>query len=184
MLFEGLGYGFSRATYEETYSPDWYQTYRALGIPESIWEKVDLKWLELHDEESYDLIPGAREALVRLRSRGVSLAVVTSGSRERVSVQAAEMALDDLFDVMVYSEDVRSKKPDPEGLHVGLRGLGIEGESAVYVGDSPEDIQMAKAAGVLAVAIPGGFPNREALEASEPDLLAGSIKEATEMLLT
>ena len=34
------------------------------------------------------------------------------------------------------------------------------------MGDSPEDVQMARAAGVFAVGIPGGFPNREALAAS------------------
>jgi hypothetical protein len=34
---------------------------------------------------------------------------------------------------------------------------------------------MAKAAGVFAVGIPGGFPNRETLAASAPDLLATSL---------
>ncbi len=42
---------------------------------------------------------------------------------------------------------------------------------------------MAKAAGVFAVGIPGGFPNREALAASRPDLLARSLDEALPALL-
>ena len=37
---------------------------------------------------------------------------------------------------------------------------------------------MAKAAGAFAIGVPGGFPNREALAASRPDLLAPSLEEA------
>ena len=46
---------------------------------------------------------------------------------------------------------------------------------AAYVGDSPEDVEMARAAGAFSVGVPGGFPNREALEASAPDLLAEDL---------
>jgi phosphoglycolate phosphatase-like HAD superfamily hydrolase len=42
---------------------------------------------------------------------------------------------------------------------------------------------MARAAGALAVGIPGGFPNREALRAASPDLLFPSLDEAVEALL-
>jgi phosphoglycolate phosphatase-like HAD superfamily hydrolase len=51
------------------------------------------------------------------------------------------------------------------------------------VGDSPEDVAMAKAAGAFAVGIPGGFPNREALVAAGPDILAPSLGEALRTLL-
>ena len=46
---------------------------------------------------------------------------------------------------------------------------------AAYVGDSPEDVLMAKAAGVFAVAVPGAYPNRAALVSSEPDALAADL---------
>jgi phosphoglycolate phosphatase-like HAD superfamily hydrolase len=42
---------------------------------------------------------------------------------------------------------------------------------------------MARAAGVLAVGIPGGFPNREALAASRPDVVAPSLDAALQALL-
>jgi pyrophosphatase PpaX len=55
---------------------------------------------------------------------------------------------------------------------------------AAYVGDSPEDVAMAKAAGAFAVGVPGGFPNRAALAASRPDVLAPSLEEALRALLS
>jgi phosphoglycolate phosphatase-like HAD superfamily hydrolase len=62
--------------------------------------------------------------------------------------------------------------------------LGARPEEAAYLGDSPEDVTMAKAAGVLAIGIPGGFPNRGTLAASAPDLLAPSLDAAIDHLLS
>ena len=42
---------------------------------------------------------------------------------------------------------------------------------------------MARAAGVFAVGIPGAFPNRDALVASGPDLLAPRLDTAVDTLL-
>ena len=84
---------------------------------------------------------------------------------------------------MVCGGETRERKPHPEPLLVALEKLGVPPEEAVYVGDSPEDVTMARAAGVFAVGIPGGFPNREALEASAPDLLSPSLEAALRELV-
>jgi phosphoglycolate phosphatase-like HAD superfamily hydrolase len=42
---------------------------------------------------------------------------------------------------------------------------------------------MARAAGVFAVGIPGGFPNHETLAASGPDALVASLDAALAALL-
>ena len=53
----------------------------------------------------------------------------------------------------------------------------------VYVGDSPEDLQMARSAGVLAaIAVLGPFPTETRLRAAKPDLLLESIEELPEAL--
>ena len=52
---------------------------------------------------------------------------------------------------------------------MALERLSLPPAETAYVGDSPEDVAMAKAAGAFAVGVPGGFPNREALAASRPD---------------
>jgi phosphoglycolate phosphatase-like HAD superfamily hydrolase len=50
------------------------------------------------------------------------------------------------------------------------------------VGDSPEDVEMARSAGVFSVGIAGGFPNRQALAAASPDLWARDLKAAADSL--
>lgn len=52
----------------------------------------------------------------------------------------------------------------------------------VYVGDSPEDLEMAKSAGVRAIAVLGPFPTEKRLRAARPEFLLESIRELPETL--
>jgi phosphoglycolate phosphatase len=54
----------------------------------------------------------------------------------------------------------------------------------VYVGDSPEDLEMARRAGVgAAIGVLGPFPTEQRLRAAGPDLLLKSIVELPDALL-
>jgi HAD superfamily hydrolase (TIGR01509 family) len=130
------------------------------------------------------LVRGARQALAELGSDGLRLGVVTSGSRVRVARELVTLDLERLFTVLICSGEAARPKPAPEPLLLALEHLGVPAQEAAYVGDSPEDVQMARAAGVYAIGIPGGFPNREALQAAGPDHLADSLRSATRHLLT
>ena len=48
---------------------------------------------------------------------------------------------------MLCGGDVPRKKPHPEPLLVALERLGVPAAEAAYVGDSPEDVEMTRAAG-------------------------------------
>jgi HAD superfamily hydrolase (TIGR01549 family) len=182
-LFESLGIAFDRDAFARTYSPNWLVTYRAMGVPETAWPEADARWVAYYREERSDLIPGTREALAALAEHGKRLGLVTSGDRSRVHGELQRFGLEALFGAIVCGQDVRERKPHPEGLLRGLTTLGVGAAEAAYLGDSPEDIGMAQAASVFAVGIPGGFPNREALASSKPDLLASSLSEAVAGLL-
>jgi phosphoglycolate phosphatase-like HAD superfamily hydrolase len=108
---------------------------------------------------------------------------VTSGDRVRVARELTGLGVAELFEVVVCAEDIVYRKPHPEALLLALDKLGVGAPEAVYVGDSPEDVQMARAAGVLAVGIPGGFPNRDALAASRPEVLEGTLDGALDQVL-
>ncbi len=174
-LFEEFGVPFDRDTYARTYSPNWYQTFRMLDIPEERWPHADERWLAHFAEEEVALIDGARELLDALHARGLATGIVTSGSRERVLRELDRHRF--AFHECVFGCDVKEKKPHPEGLLLCLERLSIAADEAVYVGDSPEDVAMARAAGVYSIAVPGGYPNRDALLASRPDAVAESLRE-------
>ena len=111
------------------------------------------------------------------------LGIVSSGDGARVRGEMATLGIAALFATAVCGGETARRKPHPEPLLVALERLGLAPAECVYVGDSPEDVAMAKAAGAFAIGIPGGFPNREALAASAPDLLLPSLDAAVEALI-
>ena len=142
-----------------------------------------------HHEEHHDALigefPGVEESLSRLRSAGTKVAVVTS--KRRVSVEMALKnfpGLRDVVDRFVTLEDTTQHKPNPEPLLRGLELLGgIPKESAAYVGDSPFDVQAAKAADLTSVAVSWGAFSEDRLREAEPDHLVPDIESAVDVLL-
>lgn len=182
-VFASHGIGFDRAAFERSYSPDWYRTYEHVGLPPSAWSDADARWVACYDSEPSRLVPGAREALDRLAAAGRVLGIVSSGDAARVRAEMASLGVAGLFATAVCGGETARRKPHPEPMLVALERLGLKASECAYVGDSPEDVAMARAAGSWAVGVPGGFPNRAALVASEPDVLAHSIEEAVAALL-
>jgi HAD superfamily hydrolase (TIGR01549 family) len=183
-LFRSYGIGFDRDAFRRTYSPNWHLTYSALGLAEDRWPEADARWLEHYCEEEVVLIDGARDALLRVRGAGLRAGLVTSGDCVRVQREMVGLGMAELFDVLVCAEDTVKRKPHPEPLLLALQRLRLGASAAVYIGDSPEDVQMAQAAGVRAVGIPGAFPNREALAAAGPDVLESTLAAAVDRVLT
>ena len=100
----------------------------------------------------------------------------------KLNVQMQEAGLLDRF---VTLEDTTEHKPHPEPLLRGLELLGsIPKRRAAYVGDSPFDVEAAKAAGLTSVAVSWGAFSEGALRAAEPDHLVPDIQSAVDVLLT
>src|SRR4051794_16661648 len=107
-----------------------------------------------HNTELYRdirLFPGIEPVLERLRDEGRKLGVVTVKSRVTVHLTFELLPLGSYFEVVVNGDDVTEHKPDPAGLLLALDQLGAVPEDACYVGDSPFDLQAAKAAGLGAI---------------------------------
>ena len=114
-----------------------------------------------------------------LKAEGRRLGIVTA-KRQRTVALALERfpALEDEFDVVVTHEDTSRHKPDPDPVLLAIERLGGTPAHAAYVGDSPFDIQAAKAAGAFAVAVSwGGIHPDERLLAEEPDAFVRSPEE-------
>jgi HAD superfamily hydrolase (TIGR01549 family) len=152
-------------------------------VPRDRWPEADARWTECYENEASRLVPGAREALERLAARAVRQGLVSSGDGSRVRRELLALGVDGFFGAVVCGGETTRRKPDPQPLLLALDRLGVPPAAAAYVGDSPEDMAMAKAAGTFAVGVPGGFPNREALAAARPHLLAPSLEAAVRAIV-
>lgn len=175
-MFRALRIEWGVADVERHYSPNWYHVYEAAKIPKKDWRRADRLWRRAYANESPALLPGARSVLRWLRAK-YKLGLVTGGSRPRVRRQIRYFEFKEHFSVCVYSEDTAKKKPHPAPLELALERLGADPEECVYVGDAPEDIEMARRAGVHAVGVLGPFPTAERIRAEKPDVLLNSIRE-------
>jgi pyrophosphatase PpaX len=148
--------------------------------PERVEELIDVYSTHnvgLHDE--LQPCPGIVDALATLRAEGRALGVVTAKRRATLELAFEVLPeLRDYFDVTVGAEDTERHKPHPEPLLAALERLGADAGGAVYVGDSPFDVQAARAAGMASIAVTWGrIHARERLERERPDAVAESVEE-------
>ena len=150
-----LGITMSREWFREKYSPDWRRGYRELGVPEHLWGRTSVRWAEEMGRMRPRALPWAKGALRQLRRHGVRLGLVTASTRGVVEPNLQRLNLDGVFEVAWYADDVAHGKPHPEALLRALEELGLAAESAVYVGDTTVDLDMARAAGAAFAAVAG-----------------------------
>lgn len=178
--FHELGVPFAHSVYEATYSPNWYSTYEALGLPKEHWKVADEIWIRHYGEQSAPLIEGVGETLLSLHAKGYQLGVVTSGSRSRVCREVEQSVLTDTFAVIICNEDIVNKKPDPEGLDRAIRSMDVDPSTCAYVGDAPEDIEMGRRANVMTIGVRSAYPSSARVLSAKPDLYLERLVELTD----
>lgn len=104
-------------------------------------------YAELHATHFGGVYDGIAEVLTDVRRRGLKNGIVTGKSRSSWEITVAEIELGE-FDVVIADDDVANPKPDPEGILAAVGALDVEPAHAIYVGDSPGDMEAALAAGV------------------------------------
>lgn len=173
-MFAEMGIPWSLAELTRHYSPDWHNVYRAASLPMERWAEADSLWRRFYRSERPKLQPGARRVLERLAQR-YRLGLVTSGSPWRVRAQLRTLALSSLFAARVFGDEAPRRKPHPAALRLALRRIGCEPAACVYVGDTPEDVVMARKAGIAVVGVIGHSPVPVRLRASRPDAVITRI---------
>lgn len=141
-----------------------------------------------HNHRAHDELirsfPEVREAVGRLRDRGVRLGIVTSKRREGAlqGLECCDYPLE-WFDAVVTASDVDRHKPDPKPVLVALEEMGEpEAGRALFVGDSVHDLRAGRAAGTRTAAALWGPYDRDALAPGEPDHWLEGARELETLL--
>lgn len=134
-----------------------------------------------HDQMAR-LYPNTRSALEALARSGMPMGIVTSKSRMMAQRAIDLFDLGGYFPAVVTADDTATHKPDPGPVLQGASLLGVEPSRAVYVGDSPADIESGNGAGAGTVAATWGVASRERLLAASPDAIINDISELPALL--
>lgn len=123
------------------------------------------------------LYPQVTETLAALQRRELPLALVTNKPTPFVRPLLAALGIEAFFSLIIGGDDVAMKKPHPAPLYLVMARLGLYASELLFVGDSRNDIQAARAAGCRSVGLTYGYNYGEAITLSEPDCIASALPE-------
>ena len=114
---------------------------------------------------------GMDELFDDLRQCSFNMAIVTNNSREGVQMGLKHLGMHHLFQTVITCDDVKEKKPSPEGVHLALKRMNVRPEEALFIGDSAGDLIASRRAGVANVLVGWTSVRRETLMAHQPDFV-------------
>lgn len=122
---------------------------------------------------------GVIETLRYLQARGKKTAVLSNkfeGGVHDVIAHCFDPHGSHLIDVAHGERESEGipRKPDPAGLLLIMKELGVEPEKCIYFGDSAGDMTCAHAAGVYAVGCAWGYQSKDVLVQAKADALIGA----------
>jgi putative hydrolase of the HAD superfamily len=86
-----------------------------------------------------------------LRERGYRMAICTNNVREWDRLWRAKLPVDEIFDVVVDSAFVGTRKPEPLIFEITLERVGVPAQSALLVDDLEHNCRAAEELGMTAV---------------------------------
>jgi len=93
--------------------------------------------------------PGVMSTLLKLKQRGLKLAIVSDAPILQAWTRLTEMKIQEFFDAVVTFDDTGERKPSKKPFEKAIEQLNVKPEEVLHVGDWPErDIAGAKALGM------------------------------------
>lgn len=127
-------------------------------------------------EERGVVVPdGVVQLLTELQENGVKLAVGTGSPRFRTEMTLGDLA--SFFEAIVTCDDVDNPKPAPDMFLKAAKLLGVDPSECIVVGDSKNDANGARSAGMKFIFRSILVP-RDVLE-FEPDMTVATMAELT-----
>ncbi len=122
------------------------------------------------------LFEGVEETLVSLKEKGCLLAIATGKSRVGLDRALNRTSLRSLFSLSRCADETLSK-PHPLMIHETIQALKCSKAECVMVGDSVFDLEMARNAGIDAIAVTTGEYKKEQLSIYAPTLLLDKLSD-------
>lgn len=141
------------------------------------------EYYQLHFRDHARIYPGIHELLSALHRTGKKLAVFTGAGEQAAKVTLEQAGLSGFFSTVVTGDDVSQPKPDPHGLILAMRAIGASADQTIYIGDTREDVEASRSAGIRSAVALWGSGDSSRLRALKSDFIFRDPSEALEVLL-
>ena len=126
---------------------------------------------------------GVLDGLKSFREQGLKMAVVTNKPGEFTEPLLVRTGLAGFFEHAVSGDTCARKKPDPMPLEHACQLLEAQPQNTLVIGDSRNDVQAARAAGMAVVAVPYGYNEGQGVQNLDADAIVATIDEAAHWAL-
>ena len=133
-------------------------------------------------KDEVSLFPNTKSTIETLAEEGYDLGIVSSRLRSSSESWLRQMELDHCFKVIIGRDNVENNKPDPEGIVAAGKRLKRGHDSCIYVGDSINDVEMGKAAGVYVVSFISDATRKDAIDQAYPNKEIADLKDLLEIV--
>jgi phosphoglycolate phosphatase len=138
--------------------------------------------LEELNEDRAQPYAGAAAALCTLHDSGLSTAVVTNKQHRFADALLRRLNLRGWVDIVIGGDTCPRRKPDPQPLLFACESLHVPPAQALMVGDSVNDVQAARAAGIPIVCVTYGYNEGRDPRTLECDVLLDTLAELPALL--
>ena len=130
-----------------------------------------------HVSELSRPFPGVVEGLAQLKARGFHLACITNKAEVYTLPLLKNLDLFKYFELVLSGDSLPRQKPDPLPLQHACRHFGITPDHGILIGDSRNDVEAARAAGMPVICVPYGYNHGHDIRESQPDAVVGSLAD-------
>ncbi len=126
---------------------------------------IYFRFYDAHCTDHTHVYPGVRETLEQLRGKKK---VVLSNKGEYYTRKILHrLQLAEAFDMILGGDSLTEKKPHPRPVRYILNALNVDPQRALIIGDSPQDIQSGKGAGIYTCAVLYGYRPESRLKGAD-----------------
>lgn len=146
------------------------------------WKDCQQDFLAVYERDhatTAELFPAIPELLSSLSERNIPVAIVTGKGADSAAISLRLLKLDQHFDIVESGSPAGSIKP--AAIRRIVERWNVDPATVAYVGDAPNDVSDARAAGVVPLAAAwAATADRGALTAREPVAVFTSVGELSE----
>jgi len=139
--------------------------------------------LEELNEDSAQPYAGAADCVRDLHAAGLRIAVVTNKQHRFTDALLKRLGLAAWVDVVIGGDTCERRKPDPQPLLFSCESLHVPPTESLMVGDSVNDVQAARAAGIPVVCVTYGYNEGRDPRTLDCDALLDSLADLPPLLL-
>ena len=171
--------------YREIFTMPVKDFFYALGFSEEEMEKesenIQRQFHELYEARIAKIRTrsGARHLLEFLKERNIVSIILSNHTRDGLKIQLKRLGIDQYFSRVVTNDmhTTMQQKNKADKLADIVKNSPYAGSEILVIGDSPEETEAGKRAGIKTVAITGGYYSERRLKEANPDYLIHNLTE-------